>query len=94
MRNKQNAVIRLGMRQDMVAPIWQGITLIPDEVTLASKNGQIQLTAVMLHAVKLLRAGRLLQTAVSTRLDHGSHDLNRGTRGSDPCPHGQQRARE
>ena len=54
--NKQNSVIRLGMRQDMVAPIWQGITLIPDEVTLASK-GQIQLTAVMLHAVKLLRAG-------------------------------------
>ena len=54
--NKQNAVIRLGMRRDMVAPIWDGVTLIPDEVTKAA-NGQIVVTAVMLHAVKLLRAG-------------------------------------
>ena len=54
--NKQNAVIRLGMRRDMVAPIWEGVTLIPDEVTKAA-NGQIVITAVMLHAVKLLRAG-------------------------------------
>ena len=54
--NKQNAVIRLGMRRDMVAPIWEGVTLIPDEISLAGK-GQIQVTAVMLHAIKLLRAG-------------------------------------
>ena len=31
--SKQNAVIRLGMRRDMVAPIWEGVTLIVDEVT-------------------------------------------------------------
>ena len=54
--NKQNAVIRLGMRRDMVAPIWEGVTLIPDEVTKAA-SGQIVVTAVMLHAIKLLRAG-------------------------------------
>ena len=54
--NKQNAVIRLGMRRDMVAPIWEGVTLIPDEITKAS-SGQIVVTAVMLHAIKLLRAG-------------------------------------
>ena len=53
--NRQNAVIRLGMRRDMVAPIWEGVTLIPDEVTKAA-NGQIVVTAVMLHAVKILRA--------------------------------------
>ena len=53
--NKQNAVIRLGMRRDMVAPIWEGVTLIPDEVTKA-KSGEIVVTAVMLHAVKILRA--------------------------------------
>ena len=52
--NKQNAIIRRGMRRDMVAPIWDGVTLIPDEVTKAGK-GQIVITAVMLHAVKLLR---------------------------------------
>ena len=54
--NKQNCIVRLGMRRDMVAPLWEGITLIPDEVTLA-KKGQIMITAVMLHAVKILRAG-------------------------------------
>ena len=54
--NKQNQLIRLGMRRDMVAPIWENIALIPDEVTKA-KSGQIVITAVMLHAVKLLRAG-------------------------------------
>ena len=53
--NKQVAVIRLGMRMDMVAPIWEGITLVPDEVTKIA-NGQIVITAVMLHAVKILRA--------------------------------------
>ena len=52
---KQNAVVRLGMRRDMVAPIWEGVTLIPDEISLATK-GQVKITAVMLHAIKILRA--------------------------------------
>ena len=64
--NKQNAIVRLGSRRDMVAPIWQGITMIPDNITKAG-TGQIVLTAVMLHAVKILRAGgwhkQQLQTA-------------------------------
>lgn len=54
--SKQNTLIRLGMRRDMVAPLWEGVTLIPDEVTKAG-TGQILVTAVMLHAIKLLRAG-------------------------------------
>ena len=54
--NKQNTVIRLGMRRDMVAPVWEGVTLIFDEVTLADE-GQIKLTSVMLYAVQILRAG-------------------------------------
>ena len=54
--NKQNAVIRLGMRRDMVAPLWMGVTLIPDSVTKA-KSGEIVITAVLLHAVELLRSG-------------------------------------
>ena len=53
---KQNTVIRLGMRRDMVAPIWQGIQLVPDEITKAAK-GEIVITAIMLHAVKILRTG-------------------------------------
>ena len=54
--NKQNALVRRGTRRDMVAPVWGAVTLIPDEITLAGK-GQIQLTAVLLHAIKILRTG-------------------------------------
>ena len=52
--HKQECVIRLGSRRDMVSPIWEGIVLLPDELTLADK-GQIKITAVMLHAVRILR---------------------------------------
>ena len=51
--NKKNNIVRLGMRRDMVAPIWEGITPIPDEITKAG-TGQIVVTAIMLHAVKIL----------------------------------------
>lgn len=53
--NKQNGVIRLGSRRDMVAPMWEGVTLIPDEITKADA-GEIKVTAVLLHSVKILRA--------------------------------------
>ena len=53
---RQLGLIRLGMRRDMVAPMWEGVTIIPDEVTRA-KQGEILITAVLLHAIKILRAG-------------------------------------
>ena len=52
---KQNNIARRGMRRDMVAPIWEGVTLIPDEIS-KTKSGEIVITAVLLHAVKILRA--------------------------------------
>ena len=52
--NKQNAVIRRGMSMTAVAPVWEGVLIIPDEVTKAS-SGQIVITAFMLYAVKVLR---------------------------------------
>ena len=62
---KQNAIIRLGMRKDMVAPIWQGIQLVPDEITKAA-HGQVVITAIMLHAVKILRKGGFHKQQVQT----------------------------
>ena len=53
---KQNGLIRLGGRRDMVVPMWQGISLIFDEITGASK-GEINITAVLLFAVKIVRPG-------------------------------------
>ena len=52
--NKQNGIVRRGSRRDAVAPIWEGITVITDEVTQA-KAGEIVLTAVMLYAYDTLR---------------------------------------
>ena len=52
--NRQDNIIRLGMNPDMVAPTWENIGIIDDQITKADA-GQIVLTAVMLHAVKILR---------------------------------------
>ena len=54
--NRQDVVIRRGMSMTAVAPVWEGVTIIPDEVTKAG-NGQIVITAVMLYAMKVLRTG-------------------------------------
>ena len=51
----QGLIAARGMARNAVAPIWEGVTLIPDEVTKAA-NGQIVLTAVLLFAFKVLRA--------------------------------------
>ena len=53
--SKQKALFRVGTRMDAVAPVWQGVTLIPDSVTKAA-TGQIVLTAVMLYAFAVLRS--------------------------------------
>ena len=51
---RQNIVIMRGMSMNAVCPMWEGVTIIPDEVTKAA-NGQIVITAVMLYAFKVLR---------------------------------------
>ena len=60
---KQQTIVRLGARSDAVAALWQGVTIIPDEVTRA-KEGEIVITAVMLTAVKILRAGGFYKVEV------------------------------
>ena len=54
--NRQNVVIRRGMSMTAVAPVWEGITIIADDVTQA-KKGQLVITTVMLYAMKVLRTG-------------------------------------
>ena len=60
---RQLGLIRLGLRRDMVAPMWEGVTILPDEITRA-KQGEIIITAVLLHAVKILRADGFYQQQV------------------------------
>ena len=51
---KQDVIIRKGRRGDAVAPPWQGIRLIVDEISSADK-GEIVITAVMMAAFKITR---------------------------------------
>ena len=60
---KQTTIVRLGTRRDMVAPVWEGVTIIPDEISLAA-NGQIKITAVMLYATKVVRAAGFFKQTV------------------------------
>ena len=52
--HRQNAVVRLGSRRDMVQPIWSATTIVIDEVTLSGK-GEIEVTAVLGMNTKILR---------------------------------------
>ena len=54
--NRQNVVIRRGMSRTAVAPLWEGVTIIADEVTKA-KAGQLVITAVLLYSMAVLRTG-------------------------------------
>ena len=63
--NRQNVVIKRGMAMSMTAPVWEGVSLVPDEITKIA-NGQIVITAVMLYAVKLLRADDYYKQQVQT----------------------------
>ena len=51
---KQDSVVRLGLRRDMVQPVWGAITIIVDETTLSGK-GEIEVTAVLGMNTKILR---------------------------------------
>ena len=75
--SKQTAVVRLGMRRDMVAPIWEGVTLIPDEITKAG-TGQIVVTAVMLYAVAILRADGFHKQQVQIARCEATHKVTPG----------------
>lgn len=54
--NKQNSIIRLGQRRDMVQPIWQAVTIIVDEYGDLAGKGEIEITAVLGMNTKILRA--------------------------------------
>ena len=63
--NRQNVVIKLGSSTGAVAPVWDGVTLIDDQITKA-KQGQIVITAVMLHAVKVIREASYFKQQIQT----------------------------
>ena len=52
--DKQNVLIRRGMRRDAILPIWQNVDLIVDRVTKA-KTGEIVLTAMLAMNFAVIR---------------------------------------
>ena len=63
--NDDTVIARKGMRMDYVNPIWQGVTVIPDEVTAAA-NGEIIITAVLMSGRALLRSDGFARYEVQT----------------------------
>ena len=64
--NRQNAVMRVGMNgQAAVAPVWDGIQLIPDNITKAA-HGQIVITAIMLYNFKIIRKDDFYKQQIQT----------------------------
>ena len=62
--NDQDVIVCKGMgRRNMVAPVWEGLDLVFDEITKAAA-GEIVLTAYMLYAVQILRADGFQRRAV------------------------------
>ena len=53
--NIQGAVAAIGSAQSSVAPVWQSVSLVPDEITKADE-GQVKLSAIMLAQFAVLRA--------------------------------------
>ena len=64
--NKQNAIVRLGVRRDAVQPVWGAVTIIVDEVTLSGK-GEIEVTAVLQMNTKVLRAAGFWKQQIQTQ---------------------------
>ena len=62
---QQGILAKLGAADaiNAIAPIWEGMRLIRDEVTNAAK-GQIQVTAIALHNFAILRADGFVRTKV------------------------------
>ena len=61
--HKRDVIVRRGSRPDAVAPIWRGVSLIPDEITKA-KTGEIVVTAVMMAAYKVTRTSGFARVQV------------------------------
>lgn len=61
--NLQDVLIRRGNAPGAVAPMWDGVQLIPDELTKAS-TGEIVITALLLAAFKIIRTDSFARQSV------------------------------
>lgn len=62
---KHSAIYAKGPMVAAVAPVWEGLTLIRDEITQARK-GQIAVTAVMLYSFKVIRTAQYRRALIQT----------------------------
>ena len=84
--NKQNGLIRLGMRRDMVCPTWSSASLIYDEIT-GQKKGEINITAVVAVHHQDPPRGRILPRGRVSRPDPCATHCSRSSCSWPwPCP--------
>ena len=58
---KQNAIVRRGTRNDSAMPLWEGIKIIADDITLAS-TGVIKITAILSYNFSVTRKDGFMKT--------------------------------
>lgn len=60
---KQDMIVVKGNHPGAVAPMWEGVTLIPDELTKAG-TGEIVITALLMAAFKVVRTDGFVQQSI------------------------------
>ena len=65
--NKQDVIVRKGLRDDVHVGLWPGVEIIDDQLTKAA-TGEVVLTAVLLAAWKVTRAAGFARIQVATCL--------------------------
>ena len=58
----QGGVVARGSQRAAVAPVWEGLSLVRDEITQAAQ-GRLRLTLVMLYSFKIVRAAQFSRVA-------------------------------
>lgn len=61
--HKADVIVRLGMRRDMVAPLWDGVEIIYDPYTKPA-NGQLVVTAFLHYNAAILRSGGFVKRQI------------------------------
>ena len=65
--NKQDVLVRKGLRDDVHVGLWPGVEIIDDQVTKAA-TGEVVLTGVLLAAWKVTRAAAFARIQIATCL--------------------------
>ena len=59
--NRADVIVRRGLRDDAVVPLWQGVEIIEDPYGVNLGKGEVEITAVLLAAFKVTRPAAFIR---------------------------------